>query len=287
MEITMKTVLEIRSLLTDIIDKIQEYFSTDEVIDSLMTLRGYNISPYAENIQKTLKEVGVFKIDFLSELQMICKDIKLEDLVKVGLVDNKGNYFLSGRYAIPIRDISGKVSAVVGWLPQGNNNTKYLTTPTLGFSKAGQFFNMECFEMSFDGVYPKYRDEETGEVLESKGLVYLVEGIFDALSLRALGLPALSNMGLELSMVKTEILTRFSKVIAIPDNDSAGRATNPYLYKISGKKQTMNWSFKNNSVIVQLPKGVKDVDEFICKYYCLDDLLKCQKATYKITLSED
>ena len=90
-----------------------------------------------------------------------------------------------------------------------------------------------------------------------------------------------------MSLMKTEILTRFNKVIAIPDNDKAGMGTNPYLNRISGKAKKVEWLIKNEHVIVQLPRGVKDSDDFIKGYYCFEDLLRCQKAKFKINLSID
>jgi DNA primase len=277
-------VIEVRNGLTDVVDKLISIFSTDEVISEVMSLRKYIYSPYAEQMEKTLREVGVFKVDYMSEIQFLIPDLTEENAKLYGLTDRNGNYLLSGRYAIPIRDISGKVTALVGWYPDVK---KYVTTPTYGFSKDGQFFNMECFSKSFDGDYPKYKDEETGEVLESTGMVYLVEGIFDTLSLRSLGFPALGNMGLDMSLMKTEILSRFGKVIAIPDNDNSGKGTNPYLSAISGKRKNLAWTIKNENVIVQLPKGVKDSDDFIKGFYCFEDLLRCQKAKYKINLNID
>ena len=277
-------VLEVRDGLTDMVDKLTPIYSTDEVISEVMTRRKYNISPYATKIEKTLKEVGIFKLDYLSEIQYLVPDLTVEKIKLYGIADRNGDYLLRGRYVVPIRDIAGKVTALVGWFPDVK---KYVTTPTYGFSKDGQFFNMECFSQSFNGDYPKYKDEETGEVLESKGLVYLVEGIFDTLSLRALGFPVLGNMGLDMSLMKTEILTRFNKVIAIPDNDKAGMGTNPYLNRISGKAKKVEWLIKNEHVIVQLPRGVKDSDDFIKGYYCFEDLLRCQKAKFKINLSID
>jgi len=276
--------LRVRDGYTDLVSKLQAVFSTDEVISEVMSLRKYTTSPYAEDICKTLTEVGIFRIEHLSDIQYLAPEVTNEQLIEYGLTDRNGGFLLSNRFIVPIRDIQGKVTALVGWYPDVK---KYVTTPTYGFSKDGQFFNMECFSKSFDGDYPKYKDEETGEVLESTKLVYLVEGIFDTLSLRALGLPALGNMGLEMSLAKTEILTRFGKVVAIPDNDNAGMGTNQYLNNISGKGKKTAWLIKNEHVVVRLPKGVKDADDFIKGYYCLEDLLKCQKANYKINLSAD
>lgn len=277
-------VMEVRSGLTDLVDKLITVFSTDEVIAEVMSLRNYTTSPYKDSIEQTLKEVGIFKLDFMSDIEMVEPNLTIEMAKQYGLTDRNNNYLLKGRYVVPIRDITGKVTALVGWYPDVK---KYVTTPTYGFSKDGQFFNMECFSKSFDGDYPKYKNLETGEVLESKGLVYLVEGIFDTLMLRALGFPALGNMGLDLSLIKTEILTRFGKVIAIPDNDKAGKGTNKYLNRISGKDKKLQWLIKNDNVTVQLPTGVKDCDDFIKGYICFDDLLLCQKAKYKVNLNED
>lgn len=281
---SFEKVLKVRQGLTDLVDKLISVFSTDEVISEVMSMRKYTTSPYAEAMERTLREIGVFKLDYVSDILIVDPEISQEDLKLFGLVDRNGNYLLSGRYTVPIRDISGNVTALTGWYPDVK---KYVTTPTYGFSKDGQFFNMECYAKSFNGDYPKYKDEETGEVLESKGLVYLVEGIFDTLSLRALGFPALGNMGLDMSLIKTEILTRFGKVIAIPDNDNAGKGTNKYKNAFSGKGKNVSWLIKNENVVVQLPKGVKDSDDFIKGYYCLEDLLLCQKAKFKINLNED
>lgn len=276
--------LQVRNGFTDLVSKLQAVFSTDEVISEVMSMRHYTTSPYADKIYNTLKEVGVFKVALLSDIQYIVPTVTNAELSEYGIIDKTGNFLLSGRYIVPIRDISGKVTALVGWYPDVK---KYVTTPSYGFSKDGQFFNMECFAKSFDGDYPKYKDEVTGEVLESTGLVYLVEGIFDTLSLRALGFPVLGNMGLEMSMMKTEMLTRFGKVIAIPDNDKAGMGTNQYLNSISGRDKKTTWLIKNEHVVVRLPNGVKDADDFVKGFYCFEDLLKCQKANYKINLSDD
>ena len=231
------------------------------------------------------KEVGVFRLDYFSEILLVDSDITIDKGKTLGILDSKGDYLLQGRFAIPIRDINHQVTALVGWYPDVK---KYITTPTYGFSKDGQFFNIECYEKALTGDYEKYVSEN-GEIYEySKGVVYLVEGIFDTLTLRALGLPALGNMGLDMSLVKTEILTRFGKVIAIPDNDKAGRRTNRYVSHLSSKRGTNSaWKIKNDHVIVQLPRGVKDVDDFIKGYICKEDLLRCQIGKYKLSLYEE
>lgn len=272
----------VRKGLTELVTKLSSVFSNEQVIEEVMVRRKYTTSPYADEMRKLLTEIGVFKIDdvdYLSELQILGISLSDEEAKLYGLFDSNGRFLLKGRYCIPIRDIAGYVTAVVGWYP---DNRKYITTSTYGFSKEGQFFNIECFSKAYNGDYPKYVDEIDGSMIESKGLVFLVEGIFDTLSLRSLGFPALGNMGLEMSPVKVEILTRFNKVIAIPDNDNAGSGTNP----ISSSNTVKKWNIKNENVIVLLPDGMKDADDLIKGSYCMEDLLRCQKAKtlYRISI---
>lgn len=285
MKQSIDKVYEVRQQMTSLVDNLIKVFSTDEVISELMYLRGYDKSYYREDIYNMFKEVGVFRLDYFSEILLVDSDITIDKGKTLGILDSKGDYLLQGRFAIPIRDINHQVTALVGWYPDVK---KYITTPTYGFSKDGQFFNIECYEKALTGDYEKYVSEN-GEIYEySKGVVYLVEGIFDTLTLRALGLPALGNMGLDMSLVKTEILTRFGKVIAIPDNDKAGRRTNRYVSHLSSKRGTNSaWKIKNDHVIVQLPRGVKDVDDFIKGYICKEDLLRCQIGKYKLSLYEE
>lgn len=254
---------KLRDGLTTFTNRLISVGCTDDLICELMEKRKYT----SDSMFSTLKEVGVFRFDYISELKMLSQDLTDAQLKSWGLLTESGEYILKGRYAIPIRDITGRVTALVGWYP---DKKKYVTTPTYGFSKDTQFFNIDCYKQSMAG----------------NGFVYLVEGIFDTLSLRSLGFPAIGNMGLELSKIKVNILKRFGKVIAIPDNDRAGKGLSPFTGRISGKKK-MVWNIENDCVFVVLPSGVKDVDDFIKEFDCYDDLLSCQPAKIIKKLRED
>lgn len=254
---------KIRDDFTDFVAKVSSYWSADSVITELMSMRGYS----NQEMFDTLKDVGLFKVDNLSDLTYFTSaDNAL--LKQWGLITSNGDYLLKGRYTVPIRDISGKVTALVGWYP---DNRKYITTPSVGFVRDTQFFNMECYETCMK---------------QNKGVVYLVEGIFDTLSLRSLGFSALGNMGLDLSPFKTQILRRFGKVIAIPDNDKAGQSVNPYYSHFSNKKRSP-WRIENDCVFIGLPAGVKDIDDFVKEFDCYDDLLSCKDARLFKKLKED
>ena len=72
------------------------------------------------------------------------------------------------RFIIPVDDIAGHTVALIGYYP---DYKKYITTPSPFFSKECMFFNFrQAYDLS---------------IQEFGGLVFLVEGIFDCLSLRA------------------------------------------------------------------------------------------------------
>lgn len=260
-------VKQVRKELTDFFNKVCKVYCTDDLILELMAHRKY----YNQSMFDTLKEVGMFKVDYLSDLTLPFPDVTNVQLKQWGLIGESGDYILGGRYVVPIRDIAGTVIALVGWHPRGGSR-KYVTTPTIGFSRDASFFNLDC-----------YQHAQTNW----NGTVYLVEGIFDTLSLRSLGLPALGNMGLEMSAIKTQILSRFGKVIAIPDNDISGKSVNPITNSFSGKSSKFAWGIENDSVFVTLPLGIKDVDDFIKEFDCYDDLIACQSSKYMKKLKEE
>jgi DNA primase len=263
----LKVVKQLRGEFTKFFDKMCRIYGSDDLILELMVHRKYG----SQRMFDTLKEIGVFKVDYLSEITLVAPEVTNEQLKQWGLVSEHGDYILGGRYVVAIRDIAGNVMALVGWHPKGGSR-KYVTTPTLGFSRDTSFFNLDCYEHS---------------LTKWNGTVYLVEGIFDTISLRSLGLPALGNQGLEMSAIKTQILTRFGKVVAIPDNDTSGKSVNPLTNAVSGKSAKFIWSIENDNVFVTLPVGVKDVDDFVNGFDAYDDLVACQSSRYMKKLKDE
>lgn len=253
----VEQVVKARKGLTEYFYRVCETFGKDEVIYELMSYRKY----YTEDMFDTLKELGVFKVDSLSDLMLFCP-VDNESLQKWGLVNEDGNFILRGLYVVPIKDIAGVIIALVGWNPNSGSR-KYVTTPTIGFSRDTSFFNFDAYALSWE---------------KFDGLIFLVEGIFDAIALRSIGLPAMAVMGLEMSSIKSEMLNRFKKVVAIPDNDRAGRSVSPYTNGVSGKGKKFIWRLPKTAVFVVLPKGVKDNDDLVRDFDCRDTLLDCQNA---------
>lgn len=225
---------KVRSALTKVVEQVSKVYSTSDVVEECVALRGYT-GTHAERMASRLRDEGLFLVNSLSDIQLFTS-ISNEDLENFGFMSHE-HFLLSGRYTLPIRDISGEVVALVGWYP--NTPRKYVTTPTYGFSKSTTFFGQHHWSATAETVF-------------------LVEGIFDTLALQSEGFNALGNQGLELSGYKQEMLKRYRKVIACPDGDSAGKSVNPYY----SDRLTKVW--RPVDTWINLSKsGVKDIDDFL------------------------
>ena len=211
---------------------------TDDGIDALCKARKNN----TQEFRNTLEAMEIGMPDGVDP-SMLCK----------ALVSN-GKYLLEGRYVIPVRDYAGNLVTLIGYYP---DKKKYITAPTLFFSKRDTFFNIDlALELSWR---------------EFGGLVVVVEGIFDAISLYSIGLPAVAVQGSTCVEDKECLLNYlFDKVTAIPDSDKIGQ-------KATDRKH--GWQLPIDACFVKLVGGyltrydeqgnyidvavIKDIDDFI------------------------
>lgn len=241
----LEMVRDTRNVLSQLVGILSEYSGGSDVIEELCKRRHY----HDERMINLLKTKQIFLMPSLSDVQILAevKGLHLTPQLmrSTGLVGDTGEFWLQDRYAIPLRNYSGDVIALVCWFPDAR---KYITTGTLGFSSTTTFFNQES--------YTKSRLPNS-----SQTIAFVVEGIFDALSIESLGYCAFGNQGLALSPVKKEMLSRFDMVYFIPDNDNPGSKSNKYLCKRSSHL----WDTPNGRLI-QLQGAVKDMDDFVKKF---------------------
>lgn len=171
---------------------------------------------------------------------------KLKSVAKdLGLFTQKGNFLLIDRFIFPVRDMLGNIIALIGWFP---DEKKYITTPSKLFSKECLFFGME--QLSKTNIGKKY---------------VLVEGIFDSLSVRSLGIPCIAQMGIVTSRYKQAMYSLFGSLLAIPDNDSEGRKViSEDKWRLPRNAKYLKWSGKSSS-------RLKDIDDLV-KTYDSDDV---------------
>lgn len=208
--------------------ELKSRFNPETDIKELCQLRGYAIDSDQYNLLEELN-IGV--------CTLLDKEFRTETAKKYGYLNTSDFFLLDDRFIIPVRDICGNLVTLIGYYP---DRKKYITVPTPFFSKELMFFNIDdAFIRSWE---------------EFNGLVVLVEGIFDCLSLRSIGLPAIATMGSDVSYAKREILRSFNRVIYIPDNDTVGRrALNRY-------DKMYGWKVPANAVGVRLT-GEVDFNE--------------------------
>lgn len=206
-------------------------YPEDIVITSLCTERGYDEG----RMGKTLRGIG---FAFVDQDSFNFEKIRKLDRGDLGITNSKGKFLLSGRYILPVKDMLGNIIALIGW--QGQSDRKYVTTPSRLFSKECLFYGME----------------QIGKVGIGKPCI-LVEGIFDSISVRSLGLNCYAMMGISVSRYKTEMYSLFGKMLAIPDCDTEGRKViRDDTWQLPSRGKYLNWSGAGAT-------GIKDIDDFV------------------------
>lgn len=167
-------------------------------------------------------------------------------LEKLGMLDGT-KFILDDRVIIPTRNAKGEIVAYTGWLK--GSTAKYMTIASEDFSKEGLWFNID---RALDKAF-----SDKGSLWYAK--VVVVEGLFDALSLDMLGVPAVATMGANVGGYKGEMLKLFDKVLCIPDTDKVGL------------KAVDRWSVGDNATFLYF-KGNLQYGEEVLKYKDIDQL---------------
>lgn len=211
-------------------------YEENSVIQSICEIRGYDLAGYMPSM---LKEVGFVLLD--DDLFDETKLLKISKDLGIYTKDNK--FLLKGRFIFPVKDMLGNIVALIGWYP---DDKKYITTPSKFFKKGCMLFGMEQLEKT--GIGKNY---------------ILVEGIFDCISVRSLGINCVALMGIKANNYTKVLYSLFKGIVAIPDNDKEGR-------KVIANDL---WHLPVNGKYFKWIGSLKDIDDMI-KYYDMSDILK-------------
>ena len=228
--------------LSEAYENIKARFS-DTYVDELMQMRGY----ISSNMKNLIEEMQLGYCDFTpSELYELNNSDNLGK--ELGLITSKDNFLLANRFIIPVYDIANNLVSLIGYYA---DKKKYITLPTPFFAKEAMFFN---FRQAYDLSYKEFN-----------GIVVVVEGIFDCLSLRSIGLPCIATMGATVSAAKCELLKLFKKVVAIPDADATGR---------KGLDRITGWQLPSSATRICLKLNPIEIHGEQIKLKDIDDLVK-------------
>lgn len=211
--------------LSEIYEIMKDNFSPTSYED-LCRDRGYPLDESPQYALFKSMNIGYFETDDIEVFKKYSEEL--------GLFSKKGNFLLNGRYIIPVYDTAGNLISLIGYYPDFK---KYITLSTPFFSKMCMFFN---FKQAYELSWQKY-----------DGFLIVVEGIFDCLSLRALGLPCVATMGATVSKIKGEQLKLFRNVLGIPDDDTTGR-------KSLNRYSRTGWKVPDNTVMLKFTGGLVD-----------------------------
>jgi len=247
---------------SSMLNEVFNYISNNGTLDGLMEIRGYTES----SMHTTLEELGVAKLDEeVEEFKGYPQELHL--------LSRNDRFLLQGRYAIPVYAPNGRdMLSIIGYYP---DNRKYITLPTPFFSKRVNWFNFaNAYELS----------RSSSDWFEC---CVAVEGIFDCISLRSIGVPAIATMGSEVSDEKAELLKFFKKVLAVPDADEAGRRGIESKWHVPSNTKFLKIKGGLVEVGDGIIKRVKDMDDFVLLYDSVSEiLLECLHDDRQITTLE-
>lgn len=226
---------EYSRMLQEIYRYMKQTFAADSV-ETLCQMRGYPIGESSQHVFFEQSPCGYFETADTSVFKGYPEEL--------GLFSKQGEFLLNGRYIIPVTSVNGDLVSLIGYYA---DYKRYITLSTPFFSKAAMFFK-------FNEAYKKSWEEHDG-------VVFLVEGIFDCLSLWSIGLPCIATMGSSVSAIKGDLLKLFRKVIAIPDDDETG-------HKALDRYSRQGWKVPSNTVMVKFHCG--DVEIGGVSLHCKD-----------------
>ncbi len=153
------------------------------------------------------------------------RKLPLQAAIRVGLLRRDNRDFLAQRIVLPEIRRGQPIWLIGRSLSPNSSEPKYLglpgRKPLLGWESA-----------------------------RGSSEVYLVEGVFDLLTLWNWRLPAIALVGTHVRAAVLDVFARFERIYLVLDNDGAGREASARLEKAIGQR----------AKVVRLP-GVKDVSE--------------------------
>jgi DNA primase len=215
-------------------------------------------SPKAQGARKYLAERGInqesidkFKLGFAPKDALIKAAIKkgltIQDLIKAGIVVNKGQdgrncfEYMTGRLVFPIFDVQGHIVAF-GGRTLSNQNPKYLNTPeTIVYVKSANLY----------GLFQTLKD------LNKEKRMIIVEGYVDVIVPYQFGVRGVvAPLGTAFTQNHIDLIKRHSdKVTLLFDSDDAGRKATQRALEMLAQKSI-------EATVSVLPEDI-DADQYL------------------------
>lgn len=240
----LKDIVKFRQILTELTLKFYNGENQQDYRKYLANFRGL-----PEHIIEETKCFYVYDSYFFHGID---KDL----LEKAGFTDEGKNVYRES-FIFPVFDTMGLVAGFIGY-DADRPHIKYLVSKTLYFHK----------QLGYGSEYTN--------LIQDKGFVILTEGLFDMLSLRALGFYNSKALLGVIPFDYTKFLTnRLGLTITIPDSDDIGR------------ESIKTWkNIGNYNITIKLPTDYKDINDLYKAGYGdkLSELIKTSIKEFNSSL---
>lgn len=195
-----------------------------------------NLNTFDDNLYHSYQQSGIFHARNLDHFEEVLEDMGSHPS-ELGL---KPSRVLDGGYFIPCFDHLGDILYFINYSWQRGPKHKYYIVYPTGLNK------------QYSGIKVMGLEDTRQGLLE--GRMFVTEGTFDRLRLKAEGLPCVSTLGTKFTPYFERHIRRFNHVTYLGDRDEAGSIA----YLRARERQVM-------MLKKLVPKG-KDVDEFASNY---------------------
>ncbi len=266
----------------DILGKKKKKTNEDDVYDILQKFeklyKEHTNHEYAKQINEWRLGIPLTVVDsfFVGRKEIhdfnkaVASKFDIEKLITLGLYkrtpDGKLIFLFDDRITFAIKNLQGKTVGFVGRLvkrlddPKNKEMPKYMTTRMKKTENLG--FIKEALDLARNN---------------KQNFVYVVEGVYDALSLLQRGIPAVSLLGTHLTLEHINLLNRFSVAYFLLDNDPSGMTA--YFTIAKTIINTNRPSFSSIFIFYPSPEERRDIDEILREEKFEDFLAKTTKKS--------
>ena len=218
--------------------------------NNLNTALGKNAQEYLENRKIDKETIKKFKIGLsMSKTSLtdylLNKQIKLKDLINLGISNDNGIDLFINRIMFPLYDLEGNVVAFSGRLYNTKDQSKYINTKETNIFKKGNLL---------------YNYHQAKDILKKSEKIIVMEGFMDVIRASTIGINnCVAIMGTAFTKQHANLLRKMTdNIILCFDGDSAGKEATTSAIEVL---REIGISPK----VISLEENL-DPDEYILKY---------------------
>jgi len=218
--------------------------------NNLNTALGKNASEYLENRKIDKETIKKFKIGLsVSKTSLtdylLNKQIKLKDLINLGISNENGTDLFINRIMFPLYDLEGNVVAFSGRIYNTKDQSKYINTKETNIFKKGNLL---------------YNYHQAKDILKKSEKIIVMEGFMDVIRASTIGINnCVATMGTAFTKQHAILLRKMTdNIILCFDGDGAGKEATTSAIQVL---KEIGISPK----VISLEENL-DPDEYILKY---------------------